>query len=147
MSKNISLFYLDILNVLIKIACQSLQSCPTLCDAMDCCWPGSSVHGIFPSKNTGVGCHSLLQGIFLTQGSNLYLLCLLHWWWILYHWATREALIKINYNSYHNFKTYYTKIKISIKFPPVYIITFFLFSLFLSLFLFFITFLCCNETI
>ena len=100
-----------------------------------------------PSKNTGVGCHSLLQGIFLTQGSNLYLLCLLHWWWILYHWATREALIKINYNSYHNFKTYYTKIKISIKFPPVYIITFFLFSLFLSLFLFFITFLCCNETI
>ena len=29
-----------------------------------------------PGKNTGVGCHSLLQGIFLTQGSNL---CLLHW--------------------------------------------------------------------
>ena len=25
----------------------------------------------FPSKNTGVGCHFLLQGIFLTQGSNL----------------------------------------------------------------------------
>ena len=32
----------------------------------------------FPSKNTGVGCHSLLQGIFLTQGSNPHLLCLLH---------------------------------------------------------------------
>ena len=30
-------------------------------------------------KNTGVGCHALLQGIFLTQGSNLHLLCLLHW--------------------------------------------------------------------
>ena len=30
-------------------------------------------------KNTGVGCHALLQGIFLTQGSNLYLLQLLHW--------------------------------------------------------------------
>ena len=28
----------------------------------------------FPGKNTGVGCHSLLQGIFLTQGSNLGLL-------------------------------------------------------------------------
>ena len=27
-------------------------------------------------KNTGVGCHSLLQGIFLTQGSNLGLLAL-----------------------------------------------------------------------
>ena len=30
----------------------------------------------FPGKRTGVGCHCLLQGIFLTQGSNL---CLLHW--------------------------------------------------------------------
>ena len=30
----------------------------------------------FPDKNTGVGCHFLLQGIFLTQGSNI---CLLHW--------------------------------------------------------------------
>ena len=29
-----------------------------------------------PGKNTGVGCHFLLQGIFLTQGSNLHLL---HW--------------------------------------------------------------------
>ena len=26
-----------------------------------------------PGKNTGVGCHFLLQGIFLTQGSNLHL--------------------------------------------------------------------------
>ena len=33
----------------------------------------------FPGKNTGVGCHFLLQGIFLTQGSNPHLLCLLHW--------------------------------------------------------------------
>ena len=33
----------------------------------------------FPGKNTGVGCHALLQGIFLTQGLNLHLLCLLHW--------------------------------------------------------------------
>ena len=30
------------------------------------------------SKNTGVGYHFLLKGIFLTQGSNLHLLCLLH---------------------------------------------------------------------
>ena len=29
--------------------------------------------------STGVGCHALLQGLFLTQGSNLWLLCLLHW--------------------------------------------------------------------
>ena len=46
------------------------QSCSTLCNPMDCRLPGSSVHGIFPGKNTGVGCHFLLQGIVLTQGSN-----------------------------------------------------------------------------
>ena len=33
----------------------------------------------FPDKNTGVGCHFLLQGIFLTQGLNLNLLCPVHW--------------------------------------------------------------------
>ena len=33
----------------------------------------------FPGKNTAVGCHFLLQGIFPTQGLNLGLLCLLHW--------------------------------------------------------------------
>ena len=33
----------------------------------------------YPGKNTGVGFHFLLQGIFLTQGSNLCLLYLLHW--------------------------------------------------------------------
>ena len=32
--------------------------------------PGFSVRGGSPGKNTGVGCHSLLQEIFLTQGSN-----------------------------------------------------------------------------
>ena len=39
----------------------------------------SSVHGIFPGKNIGEGCHFLLQGIFSLQGSNLCLLHLLHW--------------------------------------------------------------------
>ena len=42
----------------------------------------------FPGKNTGVGCHSLLQGVFPTQGSNWHLL---HCRRILYHWAAREA--------------------------------------------------------
>ena len=32
-----------------------------------------------PGKNTGMGCCALLHGIFLTQGSNLGILCLLHW--------------------------------------------------------------------
>ena len=37
-----------------------------LCDPVDCSPPDSTVHGIFCGKNTGVGCHFLLQGIFLT---------------------------------------------------------------------------------
>ena len=32
-----------------------------------------------PGESTQVGCHAILQGIFLTQGSNLHLLCFLHW--------------------------------------------------------------------
>ena len=51
----------------------SLQQCPTLCSPMDCGPPGSSVHRDSPGKNTGVSCHSILQGIFLTQGLNLHL--------------------------------------------------------------------------
>ena len=32
-----------------------------------------------PGKNTGVGYHALLQGIFPTQGLDLRVLCVLHW--------------------------------------------------------------------
>ena len=53
---------------------KKLQSCPTLRDPMDslqlrllCPWDS-------PGKNSGVLCHALLQGIFLTQGLNPYLL-------------------------------------------------------------------------
>ena len=38
------------------------QSCPTLCDPMDCSPLGSSIHGIFPGNSTGMDCHFLLQG-------------------------------------------------------------------------------------
>ena len=60
--------------MMLHLSCQCVfvtQSCPTLCNPMDCSPPGSSVH-IIPSqgKNTGMGSHSLLQGIFLTQALN-----------------------------------------------------------------------------
>ena len=42
-------------------AAKSLQSCPTLFDPIDSSPPGSSVPGDSPGKNTGVGCHFLLQ--------------------------------------------------------------------------------------
>ena len=58
-------------DVIVKVSVP--QSCPTLCESMDFhhglqsrfLWPQNS-----PGKNTGVGCHFLLQGIFLTQGLN-----------------------------------------------------------------------------
>ena len=46
---------------------------------MDCSLPGSSVHGILQTIQHGIGYHALLQVIYLTQGSNLYLLHLLRW--------------------------------------------------------------------
>ena len=52
------------------LLCLAAQSCPTLCNPMDCSPPGSSVHGDSPGKNIRVGCHALLQGIFPTQGLN-----------------------------------------------------------------------------
>ena len=44
------------------------QSCPIVCDPMDCSPPGFSVHGDSSGKNTGVVCHSLPQGILLNPG-------------------------------------------------------------------------------
>ena len=64
------------------VLCFVTQSCLTLLDPMDCRLPGSSVHGDSPGKNTGVGCHALLQGTLPTQGLNP---DLPHCRWILYH--------------------------------------------------------------
>ena len=50
------------------------QSCPTLCDPMDCSPPGFSVHGIFQARILEGGAIPFSRGIFLTQGSNLGLL-------------------------------------------------------------------------
>ena len=65
-----------------SVLCLVAQSCPTLCDTMNCSPPGSSAHGDSPGKNTGVGCHGLFQEILPTQGSNP---GLQHCRWILYH--------------------------------------------------------------
>ena len=44
-------------------AAKSLQSCPILCDPIDGSPLGSSVPWDSPGKNTGVGCHFLLQSM------------------------------------------------------------------------------------
>ena len=58
---------------------KSLQSCPTLCDPMDYIALQAPLSVGFSSKNTGVGCHALRQGVFPSQGSNPPLLCFLQW--------------------------------------------------------------------
>ena len=68
--------------------CLVIQLCLTLWGPMTrllCPWDS-------PGKNTEVGSHSLLQGIFPTQGSNPHLLCLLHCWWILHLLNHQENL-------------------------------------------------------
>ena len=86
--------------------CVCVQSCLTFCDPMDCCLP-APLSTEFSGKNTGVGCHFLLRGIFPNQGSNPCLLDLLAWQadslplsppenpslgvWHLNHWTAREV--------------------------------------------------------
>ena len=71
------------------IPCECAQSCPTLCDPMDCSLLGSSVHGIFQVR--------ILEWVaisFSRQSSWprdwTCISCITRW--ILYHWATWEAL-------------------------------------------------------
>ena len=64
------------------------QSCPTVCDPMDCSPPGSSVHGIFQARIRECIAFPFSRGIFLIRD-----------WTLVSHmaggfftnWATREA--------------------------------------------------------
>ena len=67
--------------------CACTRWCPTLCNPMDYSLPGFSIHRIFQAKILEQNYHFLLQEIFLTQGLNPCLLCLLHLLAILYHCA------------------------------------------------------------
>ena len=53
----------------VRVCAQSLQSCLTLCESWIVALQALLSMKDSPGKNTGVGCHFLLQGIFLTQGS------------------------------------------------------------------------------
>ena len=61
---------------MVNCCCLFTKSCPTLLQSHRLQTARLFCSQDFPGKNTGVGCHYLLQWIFLTQGSNL---CLLHW--------------------------------------------------------------------
>ena len=77
------MWYVSIgLRLVLVVLFLDARLCPTLCDPMDCRLPGFSVHGDSLGEKIGVGCHTLFQGIFPTQGSNP---GLLHCRQILYH--------------------------------------------------------------
>ena len=59
---------------------------------MVCSLPGSSLHGIL--QDTGVGCHFLLQGIFLTQGLNPSLLHSIQIIYLLSHQGSQREDFK-----------------------------------------------------
>ena len=73
--------YTVVLSVPSASACSVSKLCLTLCEPVDCSLSGSvaCLSTGFLGKDTGVGCHFLLQGIFPTQGLNLCLQHLLHW--------------------------------------------------------------------
>ena len=74
-----------------------LQMCACVCTYI--CTRIFSLFSSVQGKNTGVGCHSPLQEIFINQGSNPCLLCFLHCRWILYHWAIGAAEKEIEGNN------------------------------------------------
>ena len=49
---------------------QVVHSCPTLCDPMDCSFPGPSLHEDSSGKRTGMGFYAFPRGIFPTQEMN-----------------------------------------------------------------------------
>ena len=63
----------------VHVHAKSLQSCLTLCDAMDYSLPSSSVCGIFQARILKWVAMPSSRGIFPTQGLNPSLFCLLHW--------------------------------------------------------------------
>ena len=67
------------LSLQLAAAAKLLQSCPTLCDPMDCSPSGSSVHGIFQARILEWVAMLSSRGVFLIQGLNPLPLHLPHW--------------------------------------------------------------------
>ena len=76
------------------------QSSPILCDRMEYIPPRLLCSWNFPGKNTRVGCHFLLQGIFLTKGSYL------HLWWF----SGKESACQCRRCKRHGFDPWVRKI-------------------------------------
>ena len=71
----------------VLVCAKSLQSCPTLCDPIDCSPPGSSVHGNLQARVWKWVARPSYRGSSRPRNQT----CLLHCWQILYHWGTGKA--------------------------------------------------------
>ena len=76
------------------------QSCPTLCDPMGCSPPGSSVHGISQARILEWAAIFFSRGSFRPRDRTIVFFIVR---WILYHGATREALINYTLQCKINF--------------------------------------------
>ena len=73
------------------LSCAWLFITPLTVDArLLCLWN-------FPGKNTGIGCHFLLQGVFLTKGSTCLRCVSCIGRQILYHWAIAQDIPFLNF--------------------------------------------------
>ena len=83
LSPSAALFFVCLQSFPASVKVKGAQLSLTLGNPIDCLWN-------YPGQNTGVGSHSLLQGIFPAQGSNP---DLLHAGGFFIIWATKEALL------------------------------------------------------
>ena len=78
-------------------------------------WTGGPARLLCPGKNTGEGCHALLQEIFPNQGSNPGLLCCR---WILYHLSHQWHWVKKKRKkTSRNFTHHFNIIILTVTFP------------------------------
>ena len=102
-------FFHNIYVCVYQIIIVYVHVCSVLSDSL---WPSwTAAHQVlcpwnFPGKNTGVGCHFLLQRVFLTQESNLYLL---HLW----HCQADSLPLKQFGSPHHNVPVYFKCLTVS----------------------------------
>ena len=92
---------------LYSVHTQLLQSCPTLCNPMDCNLPGSYDHGILQARILERVAMPFSRGILPTQGLNLCLQCLLHCWQFLDSLSDLGSLTSILLNFFMCSWTYF----------------------------------------
>ena len=101
-------YWIQIITLYTSNVCSVAKSCPSLCDIMDCSPPGFSVHGILQAR--------ILEWVAISFSrrsswprDQTHVSCIGRQ--ILYHWATREALVHLKYTHFYRKKIWRIKKK------------------------------------